>query len=86
MYVHTYIHKYICVCVSVIIVSVFRKPILKGISFTIPSGHTFALVGHSGGGKSTVIRLLFRFYDIQSGIIRIDGQDIAKVHSLYTVY
>ncbi|KAH3715868.1 ATP-binding cassette sub-family B member 6-like [Dreissena polymorpha] len=55
------------------------KPILKGISFRVPAGQTFALVGHSGSGKSTIIRLLFRFYDIESGAILIDGQDISKV-------
>lgn len=55
------------------------KPILKDITFIVPPGQTYALVGHSGSGKSTIIRLLFRFYDIQSGAIRIDGQDIKKV-------
>lgn len=55
------------------------KGILKRISFTVPPGQTYALVGHSGSGKSTIIRLLFRFYDIQSGSICIDGQDISKV-------
>ena len=57
----------------------FRKPIIQGISFTVPAGKTYALVGHSGGGKSTIIRLLFRFYDITSGTITIDGKDISKV-------
>ena len=56
-----------------------RKPILQNVSFSVPPGHTVALVGHSGAGKSTVVRLLFRFYDIQGGSIRIDGQDISKV-------
>lgn len=55
------------------------KPILKDISFTIPPGQTFALVGSSGGGKSTIVRLLFRFYDVSKGKIFIDGQDISKV-------
>ncbi|XP_053373484.1 ATP-binding cassette sub-family B member 6-like [Mercenaria mercenaria] len=55
------------------------KNILKDISFTVPPGQTFALVGHSGSGKSTIIRLLFRFYDVQAGTICIDGQDISKV-------
>ncbi|KAI8979740.1 hypothetical protein BDF20DRAFT_871371 [Mycotypha africana] len=56
-----------------------RQTALNGISFTIPKGATVALVGPSGGGKSTILRLLFRFYDPQSGHIYIDGQDIASV-------
>lgn len=56
-----------------------RRPILKGVSFTIPAGHTLAIVGPSGAGKSTISRLLFRFYDIDGGTIRIDGQDIRDV-------
>lgn len=61
-----------------------RRPILKGISFTIPAGQTLAVVGQSGAGKSTLSRLLFRFYDIDQGRITIDGQDIRDVtqHSL----
>jgi len=53
------------------------RPILRGISFSVPAGKTVALVGPSGAGKSTISRLLFRFYEPQSGRIRIDGQDIA---------
>ena len=45
----------------------------------LPARQTYALVGHSGGGKSTVSKLLFRLYDLQSGQIFIDGQDISKV-------
>ncbi len=56
-----------------------ERPILKGVSFTIAPGQTLALVGHSGSGKSTVARLLFRFYDVTGGAIRIDGQDIRAV-------
>ncbi|XP_061179768.1 ATP-binding cassette sub-family B member 6-like [Saccostrea echinata] len=55
------------------------KKILKDVSFVVPAGQTFALVGHSGSGKSTIIRLLFRFYDVISGKILIDGQDISLV-------
>ena len=58
------------------------KPILKDVSFFVPSGQTYALVGPSGSGKSTIIRLLFRFYDIESGVIRIDDQDISKVGNI----
>ncbi|KAI9291730.1 P-loop containing nucleoside triphosphate hydrolase protein [Neoconidiobolus thromboides FSU 785] len=53
-----------------------RLSILKNISFKVPSGSTVALVGPSGGGKSTILRLLFRFYDINSGQILIDNKDI----------
>ncbi|XP_013410961.1 ATP-binding cassette sub-family B member 6, mitochondrial-like, partial [Lingula anatina] len=55
------------------------KEILKDVTFVVPPGQTYALVGHSGSGKSTIIRLLFRFYDVTSGTIRIDGQDISQV-------
>ncbi len=55
------------------------REILKGVSFTVKPGQKLALVGHSGSGKSTIGRLLFRFYDINSGAIRIDGQDLRAV-------
>jgi ATP-binding cassette subfamily B protein len=55
------------------------REILKDVSFTLAPGQKLALVGHSGSGKSTIGRLLFRFYDVTSGAIRIDGQDIREV-------
>lgn len=55
------------------------RPILKGVTFTVPAGKTVAVVGPSGAGKSTISRLLFRFYDIQKGSILVDGQDIRDV-------
>jgi ATP-binding cassette subfamily B protein len=56
-----------------------RRPILSGVSFTVPAGRTVAIVGSSGAGKSTIARLLFRFYDVTGGSIDIDGQDIRDV-------
>ncbi|MCA8929429.1 MAG: ABC transporter ATP-binding protein/permease [Alphaproteobacteria bacterium] len=56
-----------------------RRPILKGVSFTVPAGKTVAVVGPSGAGKSTISRLLFRFYDVNGGRVLIDGQDIRDV-------
>ena len=56
-----------------------HRPILQGLSLTIPAGSVCAVVGASGAGKSTLARLLFRFYDVQSGSITMDGQDIRSV-------
>jgi ATP-binding cassette subfamily B protein len=56
-----------------------ERPILKNVSFKIEAGHKVAIVGHSGAGKSTISRLLYRFYDVTSGRILIDGQDISQV-------
>ncbi len=56
-----------------------KRQILFDVDFTIPAGTTTAVVGHSGGGKSTLSRLLFRFYDVNSGVISIDGQDLREV-------
>ena len=51
-------------------------PVLKDISLTIPKGHTVAFVGNSGGGKSTIVSLIPRFYDVKKGSITIDDVDI----------
>jgi ATP-binding cassette, subfamily B, heavy metal transporter len=55
------------------------REILKGVSFRVPPGRTLAIVGPTGAGKSTISRLLFRFYDATSGAVRVDGQDIRGV-------
>ena len=56
-----------------------RKAALSGLNFTCLPGTTTALVGESGGGKSTVFRLLFRFYNIGEGNIQVDGHDIEDI-------
>ena len=55
------------------------RPVLQGVSFSVPAGKTVAVVGASGAGKSTLSRLLYRFYDVQQGSIRVAGQDIRSV-------
>src|SRR5262249_37420760 len=53
--------------------------VLKDVSFAIEPGETVAIVGHTGAGKSTMISLLLRFYDVQKGAIRIDGVDVREM-------
>ncbi|XP_075234082.1 ATP binding cassette subfamily B member 7 isoform X2 [Lycorma delicatula] len=55
------------------------KPVFKNLSFVIPAGKNYAIVGGSGSGKSSMIRLLYRFFEPNSGEIFIGGQDIAKL-------
>jgi ATP-binding cassette subfamily B protein len=54
------------------------EPVLKGISFRVQPGETLAVVGHTGAGKSTLANLLLRFYDVDSGAVRIDGVDVRE--------
>ena len=61
-----------------------EKVILKNVSFEVKPGQTIALVGPTGAGKSTVVNLISRFYDVTGGAVRIDGHDVRDVqlHSL----
>ena len=61
-----------------------ERPILKGVTFSVLPKQKVAIVGSSGSGKSTIMKLLFRFYDVDSGCIMIDDQEITQVtqHSL----
>ena len=56
-----------------------RKPALQGVDFRCAPGTTTALVGESGGGKSTIFRLLFRFYNVNDGSIQIDAHDVKDI-------
>ncbi|MBR5646006.1 MAG: ABC transporter ATP-binding protein [Treponema sp.] len=56
-----------------------NNPVLKNVSFNVKKGETIALVGPTGAGKSTVVNLISRFYDIDSGTILVDGKDIRDV-------
>lgn len=53
--------------------------VLRNVNLDVPPGHTVALVGHTGAGKSTIIRLILRFYDVKSGSLLIDGQDVSQI-------
>ena len=59
-----------------------KRPIIKGISFSINAGEKVAVVGQSGSGKSTLVKLLFRFYDVDSGAITINEQNISQVNQI----
>jgi ATP-binding cassette subfamily B protein len=52
------------------------RQILRGVSFDVQPGELIGLVGPSGGGKSTVVNLIARFYDVSGGAVRIDGVDV----------
>lgn len=54
-------------------------PVLKNVSLNVGAGSTVAVVGNSGGGKTTLVNLLPRFYDVKSGAVKIDGQDIRSL-------
>ena len=56
------------------------KPLIEGLSLKIKAGQKVAIVGPTGGGKTTIVNLLMRFYDPQKGKILVDGKDISKIH------
>jgi ATP-binding cassette subfamily B protein len=56
------------------------EPVLRGVSFKLEPGETVAVVGHTGAGKSTLANLLLRFYDVDSGVVRLDGRDVREWH------
>ena len=56
-----------------------EKPLIRDLSFTVEPGQKVAIVGPTGAGKTTIVNLLMRFYDIQKGQILIDGQDISRL-------
>ena len=55
------------------------EPVLRGLSFRIAPGETLGVAGPTGAGKSTLIKLLLRFYDVQSGAVRLDGHDVREL-------
>jgi ATP-binding cassette subfamily B protein len=55
-----------------------REQVLKDFSLTVPAGQNLALVGHTGAGKSSIARLIARFYEFQSGELRVDGKDVRR--------
>ena len=56
-----------------------KRNVLNKINFKIPSGSSLAIVGPTGSGKSTISRLLFRFYDVSSGSILVNGKDVRDI-------
>jgi len=60
-----------------------KDPVLKGVSFTVPSGRMYAIVGPSGSGKSTIVNLVMRLYDADSGVIRVAGTDVRDFDLTY---
>jgi ATP-binding cassette, subfamily B, multidrug efflux pump len=64
---------------NVVLEYVKDQPVLKGINMEVKPGMTVALVGHTGAGKSSIIKLMSRFYDVKSGSLSIDGHDVRDI-------
>ncbi len=60
-----------------------KDPILQGVSFNVPSGKMYAIVGPSGSGKSTIVNLILRLYDVDSGVVRVAGTDVRDFDLTY---
>src|SRR6185312_5608904 len=56
-----------------------KSPVIRGVDLHIPAGSCFAMVGHTGHGKSTLAKLIGRFYDPDRGAIRVDGVDLREI-------
>ncbi len=56
-----------------------REPVLRGFSLRIPAGETVAVVGPTGSGKSTIVKLLLRLYEVEEGTVRLDGTDVREL-------
>ena len=60
-----------------------KEPVIRDVSFAIPSGCIYAIVGPSGSGKSTIVNLLLRLYDVRSGSVRVSGVDVREFDLTY---
>lgn len=67
------------ICFENVSFSLADKEILKGIDFCIPAGKTLGIMGATGSGKSSIINLLQRFYDVTDGVVKVDGVDVRKL-------
>ena len=59
--------------------SIEGKNILSDINFTVPAGKTIGIMGATGSGKSSIVNLLQRFYDVSDGAVKVDGTDVRKL-------
>jgi ATP-binding cassette subfamily B protein len=59
----------------------YERPVIRDLTLRIPAGDTVAIVGATGSGKSTLVKLLLRFYDVQNGMITLDGRDIRELQT-----
>ena len=75
--------RVLCSLLTSSLSTLFPFPVLSGFTLAVPAGSFTALVGPSGGGKSTVFALLERFYDPASGSVCLDGRDVRKLHLTY---